>query len=108
MVSSRPPTWRRIQNIPAHFTEARLKSCFHSDDKKCIQIKSLVPDVSNYDGDGTLTATMLFSPQELREPREPRAEEYDDFDMDKDFIGFTPLNNPGKDVCADIIAVTGL
>ncbi|OBT80115.1 hypothetical protein VF21_01204 [Pseudogymnoascus sp. 05NY08] len=104
MVSSRPLTWR-IQNIPADFTEARLKSCFHSDDKKCIEIKSLVPDVSNYDGDGTLTATMLFSPQE---PREPRAEEYDDFDMDKDFIGFTPLNNPGGDVCADIIAVTGL
>ncbi|OBT46051.1 hypothetical protein VE00_03699 [Pseudogymnoascus sp. WSF 3629] len=104
MVSSRPLTWR-IQNIPADFTEARLKSCFHSDDKKCIEIKSLVPDVSNYDRDGTLTATMLFSPQE---PREPRAEDYDDFDMDKDFIGFTPLNNPGKDVCADIIAVTGL
>lgn len=97
MVSSRPLTWR-IQNIPADFTEARLKSCFHSDDKKCIEIKSLVPDVSNYDGDGTLTATMLFSPQE---PREPRAEDYDDFDMDKDFIGFTPLNNPGNDVCAE-------
>ncbi|OBT89295.1 hypothetical protein VE02_02607 [Pseudogymnoascus sp. 03VT05] len=103
MVSSRPLTWR-IQNIPADFTEARLKSCFHSDDKKCIEIKSLVPDVSNYDGDGTLTATILFSPQE---PREPRAEDYDDFDIDKDFIGFTPPNNPGGDVCADIISDYG-
>ncbi|KFY96587.1 hypothetical protein V500_02378 [Pseudogymnoascus sp. VKM F-4518 (FW-2643)] len=119
MVSGRPLTWR-IQSIPADFTEERLKSCFHSDDKKCIEIKSLVPDVSNYDGDGTLTATMLFSPRAdtfvvgkggtltATMPREPRAEEYNDFDIDKDFIGFTPLNNPGKDVCADIIAVTGL
>ncbi|KFY24597.1 hypothetical protein V493_05143 [Pseudogymnoascus sp. VKM F-4281 (FW-2241)] len=104
MVSSRPLTWR-IQSIPGDFTEERLKSCFHSDDKKCIEIKSLVPDVNNYDGDGMLTATMLFSP---REPREPRVEEYNDFDMDKDFIGFTPLNIPDENVCADIIAVTGL
>ncbi|KFY05771.1 hypothetical protein V492_08307 [Pseudogymnoascus sp. VKM F-4246] len=104
MASKRPLTWR-IQSIPADFTEERLKSCFHTDDKKCIEIKSLAPDVTNYDGDGTLTATILFSPQE---PREPRAEEHSDFDIDKDFIGFTPLNNPGKDVCADIIAVTGL
>ncbi|KAL5352483.1 hypothetical protein ACLOAV_002431 [Pseudogymnoascus australis] len=104
MVAGRPLTWR-IQSIPGDFTEERLKSCFHTDDKKCIEIKSLVPDVTNYDGDGTLTATILFSP---REPREPRAEEYIDFDIDKDFIGFTPLNNPGQDVYADIIAVTGL
>ena len=90
-------TWR-VQNIPTDFTEARLKSCFHSDDKKYIEIKSLVPDVSNYDGDGTLTATMLFFPPE---PGEPRAEDYDDFDIDKDFIGFTPLNTPDKDVCAE-------
>ncbi|KFZ16694.1 hypothetical protein V501_02095 [Pseudogymnoascus sp. VKM F-4519 (FW-2642)] len=104
MVSSRPLTWR-IQSIPADFTKERLKSCFHSDDRKYIEVKSLVPDVTNYDADGTLTATILFSP---REPREPRAEENYDFDIDKDFIGFTPLNNPDKDVYADIIAVTGL
>lgn len=97
MVAGRPLTWR-IQSIPGDFTEERLKSCFHTDDKKCIEIKSLVPDVTNYDGDGTLTATILFSP---REPREPRAEEYIDFDIDKDFIGFTPLNNPGQDVYAE-------
>ncbi|OBU01305.1 hypothetical protein VE01_00291 [Pseudogymnoascus verrucosus] len=104
MVSSRPLTWR-IQSIPADFTKERLKSCFHSDDRKYIEVKSLVPDVTNYDADGTLTATILFS---SREPREPRAEENYDFDIDKDFIGFTPLNNPDKDVYADIIAITGL
>ncbi|KFY93704.1 hypothetical protein V500_03565, partial [Pseudogymnoascus sp. VKM F-4518 (FW-2643)] len=97
-------------NIPGDFREKRLKSCFHSDDKKCIEIKSLVPDVTNYDGDGTLTVTILFSP---REPRKPRAQRLRhkkniDIDIDKDFIGFTPLNNPGQDVYADIIAVTGL
>jgi hypothetical protein len=97
MVSSRPMTWR-VQNIPSDFTEARLKSCFHSDDKKYIEIKSLVSDVNNYDRDGTLTATILFSSPE---PREPRTEDCEDFDIDKDFIGFTPLNTPAKDVCAE-------
>ncbi|KFY72740.1 hypothetical protein V499_07136 [Pseudogymnoascus sp. VKM F-103] len=96
------PAWL---SIPADFTKERLKSCFHSDDRKYIEVKSLVPDVTNYDADGTLTATILFS---SREPREPRAEENYDFDIDKDFIGFTPLNNPDKDVYADIIAITGL
>ncbi|KFX91076.1 hypothetical protein V490_06092 [Pseudogymnoascus sp. VKM F-3557] len=100
----RPLTWR-IQTIPAGFTEEALKLCFYVADRDYIEIKSLVPDVSNYDGEGTLTATILFSPPERREPR---AEAIYDFDIDKDFIGFTPLNNPDKDVCADIIAVTGL
>ncbi|KAH8586231.1 hypothetical protein B0O99DRAFT_695681 [Bisporella sp. PMI_857] len=97
-------TWR-IQNIPSNFNETRLKSCFHSDDRKYIDIKSLTPDVNNYDGDGTLTATMLFSSPE---PREPRTDDSTELDIDKDFIGFTPLNAPDRDVCADIIAVTGL
>lgn len=72
--------------------------CFYVADRDYIEIKSLVPDVSNYDGEGTLTATILFSPPERREPR---AEAIYDFDIDKDFIGFTPLNNPDKDVCAE-------
>ncbi|KAK4198553.1 hypothetical protein QBC40DRAFT_331209 [Triangularia verruculosa] len=72
-------------------------------DRKYIEIKSLAPDVTDYDND-TWTATMLFSPPE---PRIPRLED-DDLLLDNNFIGFTPLNTPADDVSADIIAVTGL
>lgn len=101
MASDKHLTWR-IQQIPAAFDELGLKKCFHSDDMKYIDIKSLVPDVSNYDGTGTLTATVLFSPPEAREPRIVDNEE--DFLLDKAFIGFTPLNRPSEDVCAELVA----
>ena len=97
MSSTRSFTWR-VQNIPSSFNEGDLKNAFHSDDRKHITVKSLAPDVNNYDGDGTLTATILFSPPE---PREPRIDDNEDLELDKDFIGFTPLNTPTKDVCAE-------
>jgi hypothetical protein len=97
MVSNRHLTWR-VENIPSHFDEARLKSCFHSNDKKYIEIKSLVPDVNNYDGYGTKTATILFSTPQAQEPR---IEDNDDLTISRDFIGFTPLNTPSDDVCAE-------
>lgn len=90
-------TWR-VQNIPPGFTETRLRACFHSDDKQYIEIKSLAPDVGSYDDGGSLTATMLFTHPEPG--KEPRAD-HDDLEIDKDFIGFTPLNTPEKDVCAE-------
>lgn len=95
MASDKHLTWR-IEQIPATFNKSDLKKCFHSDDKKYIDIKSLVPDVSNYDGTGSLTATVLFSPPEAREPRIVDNEEL--LVLDKDFIGFTPLNPAGEDV----------
>jgi hypothetical protein len=97
MPSNHNLTWR-VQNIPSDFTEAKLKSCFHSDDKKYINVKSLVPDVNNYDGTGTLTATILFSHPESEWPR---IESIEDLEIDKDFIGFTPLNAATDDVCAE-------
>ena len=98
MVYNHHLTWR-VENIPSHFDEARLKSCFHSSDKKYIKIKSLVPDVvNNYDGCGTKTATILFSSPTTQEPR---IEDNDDLTISKDFMGFTPLNTPSDDVCAE-------
>ena len=97
MCPQRCLTWR-IQNIPSSYTESHLKRCFHSDDKKFIEIKSLVPDVINYDGDGTLTATVLYSHPERWEPR---LEDVEELDVDHDFIGFTPLNAVSGDVCAE-------
>jgi hypothetical protein len=97
MASQRYLTYR-VQNIPQRMTENDLRACFHSDDRKYIEIKSLVPDVLNYDGTGTQTATVLFSPSE---PREPRIDNGDDIDIDKDFVGFTPLNKATSDVAAE-------
>ena len=92
MASNRPLTWR-VENIPQGTTPARLVQCFHSDDRPFIQVKSLVSDVNNYDGTGTLTATLLFSPPgpSLRDPRIDPGDVGDELTLDKDFIGFTPL-----------------
>jgi hypothetical protein len=100
MAPQRHLTWR-IQNIPSHYSEADVLACFHSDDKKYVHIRSLAPDVSNYDGKGTLTATLLFSAPEKREPRVEEGGPGEDLILDKDFIGFTPLNSPSSDVCAE-------
>ncbi|KAH8426564.1 uncharacterized protein LDX57_004300 [Aspergillus melleus] len=61
----------------------------------------------NTDGTDTLTATVLFRPVSSEEPVLDSSCEAD-LELDKEFSGFTPLNNPKKDVIGDIIAVTGL
>ena len=65
-----------------------VKASFHSDDRQYVEVTSLVPAVDNYNGDGTLTATVLFAPPSPREPRVDKRE----MGIDKDFYGFTPLN----------------
>ena len=100
MASNRPLTWR-VENIPQGTTAARLKQCFHSDDRPFIQVKSLVPDVNNYDGTGTLTATLLFSPPEPSDPRIDPGDVGDELTLDKDFIGFTPLNEASCNASAE-------
>jgi hypothetical protein len=100
MASQRPLTWR-VENIPQGTTAANLKQCFHSDDRQFIQVKSLVPDVNNYDGTGALTATILFSPPEPREPRVDDGGIGEELEIDKDFIGFTPLNETSSNASAE-------
>jgi hypothetical protein len=100
MASHRPLTWR-VENIPQGTTEMSLKQCFHSDDRQFIQVKSLVSDVNNYDGTGTLTATILFSAPEQREPRIDPGGIGEELNLDKDFIGFTPLNEASCDAAAE-------
>jgi len=107
MASNPPLTWR-VENIPQGITAATLKQYFHSDDRHYIQVKSLVPDVNNYDGTGTLTATILFSPPEPRNPRIDPGDIGEELMLDKDFIGFTPLNEASCNASADIVAITGL
>lgn len=107
MASNRPLTWR-VENIPQGVTAATLKQYFHSDDRHFIQVKSLVPDVNNYDGTGTSTATILFSPPEPRNPRIDPGDIGEELMLDKDFIGFTPLNEASCNASADIVAITGL
>lgn len=97
MATQRPFTWR-VENIPRGTTDASLKQYFHSDDRKFIEVKSLVPDVNNYDGAGTLTATIIFNTPESREPRIDNDEE---ITLDKDFLGFTPLNETRSDAAAE-------
>ena len=100
MASNRPLTWR-VENIPQGTTIATLKQYFHSDDRHFIQVKSLVPDVNNYDGTGTLTATILFSPPEPGNPRIDPGDIREELMLDKDFIGFTPLNEASRNVSAE-------
>ncbi len=97
MASHRPFTWR-VENIPRGTTHTGLKQRFHSDDRQFIEVKSLVPDVNNYDGTGTLTATVLFN---TLEQRMPRIDDDEDLTIDKDFLGFTPLNEAKSDAAAE-------
>ncbi|KAF2175380.1 hypothetical protein K469DRAFT_68283 [Zopfia rhizophila CBS 207.26] len=57
---------------------------------------------------GTWTATVLFSPPEPREPRIDYGGVGGELELDKDFIGFTPLNEASCNASADIVAITGL
>lgn len=83
------PLTYRVEGIPAGTTEAALVKKFHTDDRAHIKVRSLVPDVDNYDGTGTLTATILF---DASSSRRPRPDESEDLEVDKDFQGLTPLN----------------
>lgn len=94
-------TWR-VQNIPEGISGDDLIGMFHSDDRVNIEIKSLVPDVDNYDGTGTQTATFLFKAPVGTEPRlDTHHASNVSLEIDKEFHGFTPLNKVGVDVSAE-------
>jgi hypothetical protein len=86
----------RVQNIPYGTSKEALKSYFYVEDRDDIKIKSLCPAVDTPEGEeGDLTATIFFRPHEDPQ-REPRLA-IDDIDIDKTFIGFTPLYVPPKE-----------
>lgn len=102
----RPLTYR-LQGIPAGWTREQVHATFLTADQPYITVNSLVPDVMNYgghnhDGTDTLTATILFSPPEQREPMLD-GECSTDIELDKDFTGFTPLNDPKEDINGEYV-----
>ncbi|TPX13492.1 uncharacterized protein E0L32_005963 [Thyridium curvatum] len=94
----------RIDEIPCDYsTPEELLKCFHSDDKSRVIIRSFVPSISDPDGNEH-TATIEYQSEGV-----PRLDaDANGIELDKDFCGFTPLNETEGNVAADIIAVTGL
>lgn len=86
----------RVQNVPHGISKEELKSYFYREDRDDVKVKSLYPAVDTPEGEeGDLTATILFRPHEDPQ-REPRVA-IDVIDIDKTFIGFTPLYVPPKE-----------
>ena len=96
--SDRPWTYR-VEHIPAGTSPTQLTEKFVDEDRPNIKVRSLAPAVDS----GKLIATISFPSS--RPPPEPTDE---DLEVDREFIGFTPLNYPQEPLVADIIAVTGL
>lgn len=86
----------RVQNIPDGTSKEELKGYFYMEDRDDIKIKSLCPSVDTPEGqEGDYTATIFFRPHEDFE-RQPRIA-IDTIDIDKTFIGFTPLHVPSRE-----------
>ena len=91
----------RIGNIPAGTTAKQLEDVFHVEDRKFLQIKSLVPAVDNHDLNGEQTATVLYRPQ-IESNQRPRLLD-DDITMDDHFHGLTPLYQPTGPISAELV-----
>ncbi|KAK5698430.1 hypothetical protein LTR17_023662 [Elasticomyces elasticus] len=97
----------RVEYVPTGMSKHVLRSLFHPEDAQHLEIRSLTPDVNNYDGTGYQVATVYYSP--LRLQQELRLQNRDsDLVLDRAFLGFTPLNETVETPTADLIAVTGL
>jgi hypothetical protein len=86
----------RVQNIPEGISKEGLKDYFYVEDRDDIKVKSFCPAVDTPEGEeGDYTATILFRPHDdpLREPRIA----IDVVDIDRAFIGFTPLYVPPRE-----------
>src|SRR5947209_2270909 len=97
MAAKKPQTYR-VENIPSNVTDKDLIDFFDPEDRPYLLVRSLVPAVESY-GPGELTATIMFSPpnDKFLGPRVIN----DDISIDKDFYGFTPLNNPVGAIAAE-------
>ncbi|KAK5679681.1 hypothetical protein LTS10_007629 [Elasticomyces elasticus] len=97
----------RVEYVPNGMSKHILVSLFHPEDAQHLEIRSLTPDVNNYDGTGHQVATIYYSPP--NQQRELRLRNHDsDLVLDRAFLGFTPLNETLEVPTADLIAVTGL
>ncbi|KAK5769453.1 hypothetical protein LTS12_000380 [Elasticomyces elasticus] len=97
----------RVEYVPNGMSKHVLVSLFHLEDAQHLEVRSLTPDVNNYDGTGYQVATIYYSPP--NQQRELRLRNHDsDLVLDRAFLGFTPLNETVEAPTADLIAVTGL
>jgi hypothetical protein len=86
----------RVQNIPYGTSKEELKNYFYVEDRDDIKVKSLYPSVDTPEGEeGDYTATIFFRPHD--DPQRAPRIAIDEIDVDKTFIGFTPLYVPPKD-----------
>ncbi len=86
----------RVQCIPYGLSKEELIDHFYVEDRDDIKVKSLCPAVDTPEGEeGDFTATIFFRPRD-NPRREPRIA-IDVIDIDKTFIGFTPLYVPPKE-----------
>jgi pimeloyl-ACP methyl ester carboxylesterase len=93
------PWTYRVEHIPAGTSPLQLIEKFLPDDRSYIKVRSLVPAIE----EGKLIATISYPSS-----RPPLETVDEDLEVDRDFIGFTPLNTPQEPILADIVAVTGL
>jgi len=97
-MAAQKPLAYRVENIPPNATAEDVIHFFDSRDRPYLLVRSLVPSVESF-GLGELTATVMFSP-----PNDmflgPRVIN-DDISIEKDFHGFTPLNEPIGAVTAE-------
>ena len=86
------PLTYRVQNIPLETTEENFKfSYFTAQDRDYIKIKSWSLSIdSSEDEFRSYTATIFFYPPMKRELETIG----DNINLDKDFLGFTPLFTP--------------
>ncbi|KAI9659984.1 MAG: hypothetical protein M1821_001336 [Bathelium mastoideum] len=119
MPATRPWAYR-VENIPAGTTQETLLEHFAPEDRPHIHVRSLASSTSHYargqssteetSKHGKLTATISFTKEGASEhgPKLRLSRSLiHRLTVDRNFYGFTPLNQPFKpDV--DIIAVTGL
>ncbi|KAK5699206.1 hypothetical protein LTR17_023442 [Elasticomyces elasticus] len=97
----------RVEYVPNGMSKHVLRSLFHPEDAQHLEIRSLTPDVNNYDGTGCQVATAYYSPPSQQ--RELRLRDQDsELVLGRAFLGFTPLNETVEAPTADSIAVTGL
>jgi hypothetical protein len=86
----------RVQNIPHSVTKETIKDYFIQEDRRDIEVKSLCPSVDTPElQEGDLTATVFFRSHENQE-QGPRIASHN-IDVDKSFMGFTPLYVPDKE-----------
>jgi hypothetical protein len=96
--AERPWTYR-VEHVPAGTSSSQLIEKFLASDRSNIKVRSLVPAIEK----GKLIATISYP-----RSRPPPKTVDDDLEVDREFIGLTPLNTPQEPILADIVAVTGL